>query len=254
VLALALPGRRRGAGAGRRSPAAPVSPAIRADGRKGSRSLRGLVASALGERVEAKENGRRRRITKLEAAVKQLVNRAASGDQRASSFSLSSATTGNAHRRLRAIRPQTPSSSPSLCAACRRRRNEDERAANGGLGRLLAGLAEGEGDLTLSSQHQSLVSFSVARSSSFHMGIMLEVMKRDRQPQEGPNRMTVAVRRRHSERQQCAQIAVVPRWGRTGQSTPCGRPESRSLDTHGRSDHHLIEPVRTTAAAIRMEA
>jgi hypothetical protein len=48
--------------------------------------LRGLVASALGERVEAKENGRRRRITKLEAAVKQLVNRAASGDQRATQF------------------------------------------------------------------------------------------------------------------------------------------------------------------------
>ena len=53
---------------------------------KGAQSLRGLVASALGERVEAKENGRRRRITKLEAAVKQLVNRAASGDQRATQF------------------------------------------------------------------------------------------------------------------------------------------------------------------------
>ena len=53
---------------------------------KGAQSLRGLVASALGERVEAKENGRRRRITKLEAAVKQLVNRAANGDQRATQF------------------------------------------------------------------------------------------------------------------------------------------------------------------------
>jgi Family of unknown function (DUF5681) len=53
---------------------------------KGAQSLRGLVASALGERVEAKENGRRRRITKLEATVKQLVNRAASGDQRATQF------------------------------------------------------------------------------------------------------------------------------------------------------------------------
>jgi Family of unknown function (DUF5681) len=48
--------------------------------------LRGLVVSALGERIEAKENGRRRRITKLEAAVKQLVNRAASGDQRATQY------------------------------------------------------------------------------------------------------------------------------------------------------------------------
>ncbi len=49
---------------------------------KGAQSLRGLIVSALGERVEAQENGRRR-ITKLEAAVKQLVNRAANGDQRA---------------------------------------------------------------------------------------------------------------------------------------------------------------------------
>lgn len=53
---------------------------------KSARGLAALVAKALGERVEAKENGRRRRITKLEAAVKQLVNRAANGDQRATQF------------------------------------------------------------------------------------------------------------------------------------------------------------------------
>ena len=53
---------------------------------KRDRALSALVARALGEKVEAKENGRRRRITKLEAAVKQLVNRAASGDQRATQF------------------------------------------------------------------------------------------------------------------------------------------------------------------------
>jgi hypothetical protein len=53
---------------------------------KSARGLAALVAEALGERVEAKENGRRRRITKLEAAVKQLVNRAAKGDQRATQF------------------------------------------------------------------------------------------------------------------------------------------------------------------------
>ena len=34
------------------------------------------------------ENGRRRRITKLEAAVKQLVNRAASGEARATQLLL----------------------------------------------------------------------------------------------------------------------------------------------------------------------
>ncbi len=53
---------------------------------KRDRALSALVERALGEKVEAKENGRRRRITKLEATVKQLVNRAASGDQRATQF------------------------------------------------------------------------------------------------------------------------------------------------------------------------
>jgi hypothetical protein len=53
---------------------------------KRARGLGAVVARALGEKVEAKENGRRRRITKLEAAVKQLVNRAANGDQRATQF------------------------------------------------------------------------------------------------------------------------------------------------------------------------
>jgi uncharacterized protein Veg len=42
-----------------------------------------VVAAALGEKVAVTENGRRRRITKLEAAVKQWVNRAASGEARA---------------------------------------------------------------------------------------------------------------------------------------------------------------------------
>jgi len=37
----------------------------------------------LGEIVVVNENGRRKEITKLEAAVKQLVNKAASGDLRA---------------------------------------------------------------------------------------------------------------------------------------------------------------------------
>jgi Family of unknown function (DUF5681) len=41
------------------------------------------LARALGERVEAEVNGRRLRMTNLEAAVKQLVNNAAKGGQRA---------------------------------------------------------------------------------------------------------------------------------------------------------------------------
>ena len=49
---------------------------------KGAKNLSSVVAATLGERVTVTENGRRRSITKLEAAVKQLVNRAASGEAR----------------------------------------------------------------------------------------------------------------------------------------------------------------------------
>jgi hypothetical protein len=50
---------------------------------KGSRSVGAVIAAALLERVSVNENGRRRSITKLEAACKQLANKAAGGDQRA---------------------------------------------------------------------------------------------------------------------------------------------------------------------------
>ncbi len=46
---------------------------------KRAHGLGAVVARALGERVEATENGRKRRITKLEAAVTQLANSAAKG-------------------------------------------------------------------------------------------------------------------------------------------------------------------------------
>jgi Family of unknown function (DUF5681) len=49
---------------------------------KGARNLATVVASALDERVVVVENGRRKRITKLELVVKHLVNGAASGDPR----------------------------------------------------------------------------------------------------------------------------------------------------------------------------
>jgi len=53
---------------------------------KGVRNFSTVIASALGERVAVTENGRRRRITKLEAAIKQLVNRAAVGEARATAL------------------------------------------------------------------------------------------------------------------------------------------------------------------------
>jgi Family of unknown function (DUF5681) len=55
---------------------------------QGARNLSTIVAAALSERVTINENGRRRRITKLEAAVKQLVNRAATGEARATQLLL----------------------------------------------------------------------------------------------------------------------------------------------------------------------
>jgi Family of unknown function (DUF5681) len=47
---------------------------------KGSRNLATVLERTLKEKVVINENGVRRTVTKLEAAVKQLVNHAASGD------------------------------------------------------------------------------------------------------------------------------------------------------------------------------
>ncbi len=50
---------------------------------KGSLNLATAFMKTLRERVVINENGRRRTVTKLEAALKQLVNKAASGELRA---------------------------------------------------------------------------------------------------------------------------------------------------------------------------
>lgn len=47
---------------------------------KGTLNLATVLERTLRERVVINENGRRKQITKMEAAVKQLVNQAASGD------------------------------------------------------------------------------------------------------------------------------------------------------------------------------
>jgi hypothetical protein len=49
---------------------------------KGSVNVANVFMKTLRERVVINEHGQRRTVTKLEAAVKQLVNKAASGDQR----------------------------------------------------------------------------------------------------------------------------------------------------------------------------
>jgi hypothetical protein len=58
------------------------SPAIPKAARKGSRALASIWLRAMNEKVTINENGQRSRITQ-EAAVKQLANKAASGDKRA---------------------------------------------------------------------------------------------------------------------------------------------------------------------------
>jgi hypothetical protein len=50
---------------------------------KGTRNLPSLIMSVLNERVTITENGTRRKITKLEAMTKQLANKGASGDPKA---------------------------------------------------------------------------------------------------------------------------------------------------------------------------
>jgi translation initiation factor RLI1 len=50
---------------------------------KGSRNVAAVFAKTLREKVVINEHGQRKTITKLEAAVKQFVNKAAGGDLRA---------------------------------------------------------------------------------------------------------------------------------------------------------------------------
>jgi Family of unknown function (DUF5681) len=50
---------------------------------KGKPNLANVLEKALREKVVINESGQRKTITKLEAAIKQLVNKAASGDLRA---------------------------------------------------------------------------------------------------------------------------------------------------------------------------
>jgi hypothetical protein len=50
---------------------------------KGSKNLATLVSEALDEKVTLTEDGRRRRVTKRELVIKQLVNKSASADLRA---------------------------------------------------------------------------------------------------------------------------------------------------------------------------
>ena len=47
---------------------------------KGSKNLKTIVEVVLNEKVEVTESGRRRKVTKLELVIRQLVNKAAGGE------------------------------------------------------------------------------------------------------------------------------------------------------------------------------
>jgi uncharacterized protein DUF5681 len=71
---------------------------------KGARNLNTIIAAAIREQVTVTENGRTKCITKLEAAIKQLVNRAASGEARATREVIALAEADQ----TRAAKPDTP--------------------------------------------------------------------------------------------------------------------------------------------------
>ena len=50
---------------------------------RGAKSLTTIVTNAITEKVKVTENGKRKSVSKLEVAIKQLVNKAASGDPKA---------------------------------------------------------------------------------------------------------------------------------------------------------------------------
>jgi Family of unknown function (DUF5681) len=75
---------------------------------KGTLNLATVLERTLRERVVINENGKRKTVTKLEAAVKQLTNKAASGDLKA--FQLLTALARSAEERA----SQAPDQNPAL--------------------------------------------------------------------------------------------------------------------------------------------
>jgi hypothetical protein len=100
---------------------------------KGTLNMATVLERTLRERVVINENGRRRTITKLEAAIKQLTNKAASGELKA--LQLLVALVRSAEER--AMKMETPTS--PLDAA-------DEKVFLGVLKRLETASEGGQGD------------------------------------------------------------------------------------------------------------
>ena len=71
--------------------------------KKGVRSLNQQVTDALNEKVAVNQNGRRSKVTKLEAALKQAFNKAAQGDPKATKLMLDLARQSDQDEALKAV-------------------------------------------------------------------------------------------------------------------------------------------------------
>jgi hypothetical protein len=100
---------------------------------KGTLNMTTVLARTLREKVVINENGQRKVITKLEAAVKQLVNKAASGDLRALRH-LANLVLSAEERAA-----QVPTADPALSA-------DDQKVVQGILDRFKDGNIGGEND------------------------------------------------------------------------------------------------------------
>lgn len=84
---------------------------------RGSLNVATILARTLREKVTVTENGRRRTITKLEAAVKQIVNKAAAGDAAAIKFLLALSQTVEAQLNAEMVQDKLPEDDRKVMAS-----------------------------------------------------------------------------------------------------------------------------------------
>ncbi len=75
---------------------------------KGSRGFNALLMEAMREKVIVTESGRRRAVSKLEVTFKQLVNKAAGGDPRATKLMLELVRVGEQEEAAKTLPAETP--------------------------------------------------------------------------------------------------------------------------------------------------
>jgi hypothetical protein len=100
---------------------------------KGSKNLATQLTKTLGERVVITQNGRRRSITKLDAAAKQLANSAAAGDLKAihQLMMLAQWVAGRTEALAPSTDPFTDADREVIAAICARLSHRTEGGDNG---------------------------------------------------------------------------------------------------------------------------